>query len=294
MDIIPGRPGTRDVVRVLSVLVAAGIVSGVVLALMLPRPAGVDAVAGQQPGMPVATTDPSPGGRPASGAAERGTPIPTAPSAATRPTEAPPPEPVGIDGAGVTPPDPLAADVAGPPESAIPTPTPVVAEHAFPVVPASAASYGRDHHDYPATDIFAGCGREVVAPASGTIDEMSTRDRWDPAIDDPDTRGGLSIAIVDGRGVRFYMSHLGSFAAGLVVGGHVQAGQRIGEVGRTGNAASTPCHVHFGISPPHGPGDTLVRRGVIWPWPYLDAWRAGDLVASPEREITEWVARNPR
>ena len=63
-------------------------------------------------------------------------------------------------------------------------------------------------------------------------------------------------------------------------------------VGKTGNASV--CHLHFGISPPCArTGDWWIRRGVIWPWPYLDAWRVG-AVRSPATEVAvrEAIAGN--
>lgn len=170
-----------------------------------------------------------------------------------------------------------------------PSVSPSQARYAFPIAVASAADFAREHHDYPATDIFAPCDLEVLAPAAGVIHEVSEVDRWDPAVDDPATRGGLSIAIAGDDQVRYYMSHLGSLVAGFSVGDRLSAGDLVGTVGRTGNARNTPCHVHFGLSPVEGPGDPLVRRGVIWPWPYLDAWRAGIDTKSPRGEIERWL-----
>jgi peptidoglycan LD-endopeptidase LytH len=70
----------------------------------------------------------------------------------------------------------------------------------------------------------------------------------------------------------------------------VVAGQRLGLVGRTGDAGA--CHLHFGISPPCTKvGDWWIRRGVIWPWSYLDSWRAGGS-KSPVTEIATWKAQN--
>ena len=89
------------------------------------------------------------------------------------------------------------------------------------------------------------------------------------------------------------MSHLATLDPTVTAGARVTGGEQIGTVGRSGNAAPTPCHVHYGLSPPRGPGDTLVRRGVIWPWPYLDAWRDGRLDHSPRAEIDAWAAANP-
>jgi peptidoglycan LD-endopeptidase LytH len=163
--------------------------------------------------------------------------------------------------------------------------------YVFPVQPTSAASYGRDHHDYPATDIFAACGTRVVAPTAGVVQEVSRIDRWDPIVDDGATRGGLSVSMVGDDGARYYGSHYRTIDGAIAPGVRVRAGQSLGTVGRTGSARDTPCHLHFGISPPCGTGDWAVRRGVIAPWPYLDAWRAGT-ARSPIREVTAWREAN--
>lgn len=161
--------------------------------------------------------------------------------------------------------------------------------YAFPVQPSTAASYGRSHHDYPATDIFAACGTTVVAPVRGRVDEVSLTDRWDPDVNEGATRGGLSVSIVGDDGVRYYGSHFATIGAAIRPGVRVQAGQTLGTVGRTGSARATPCHLHFGLSPPCGPGDWEVRRGVIHPWPYLDAWKSGQDL-SPVSEVRAWAA----
>jgi murein DD-endopeptidase MepM/ murein hydrolase activator NlpD len=171
------------------------------------------------------------------------------------------------------------------PTTAPTTTQPAPAAYAFPIVPASAADYARDHHDYPAADIFAECGTPYVAVTSGRIDEISAVDQWDSDTDEPALRGGLSVTLVGDDGVRYYGSHLLSIADGVVAGARVASGQQLGQVGETGNAAGTGCHVHFGISPPCGPGDWQTRRGKIWPWPYLDSWREGSQ-DSPVGEIS--------
>ena len=64
-------------------------------------------------------------------------------------------------------------------------------------------SYGHVHHDYPATDILAPCGSQVVAATSGVILEVSRVDKWKPSVDAGPTRGGLSVSIRGDDGVRF-------------------------------------------------------------------------------------------
>jgi murein DD-endopeptidase MepM/ murein hydrolase activator NlpD len=159
--------------------------------------------------------------------------------------------------------------------------------YVFPISPASVARYGRTHHDYPASDMFAPCGSAVVSPVSGRVSDVSYRDTWSASVDDGATRGGLSVAVVGDDGVRYYGSHLRRVTAGIRPGVRVAAGQSLGRVGDTGSAAGTGCHLHFGISPPCGTGDWQVRRGILQPAPYLDAWRAGRNT-SPLAEVLAW------
>ena len=144
--------------------------------------------------------------------------------------------------------------------------------YAFPVRGCS-VSYGRSHHDYPATDIFAAKGCAVVSPVTGTVDEVSTVDRWSSSTNLGADRGGLSFSVVGVDGVRYYGSHL---SAVLVrPGQHVTAGQLVGRVGNTGSARGIATHLHFGLSWPTRHGIWWVRRGEVYPWRYLDSWRAG-------------------
>jgi len=190
----------------------------------------------------------------------------------------------GDVGAAVTEPAPTTTaptTTATPSTTAPPAPTTVpVARHVFPVRPVDACSYGDGHHDYPATDIFCPVGSTFVAVTDGVIDFVSRDDRWDPAVDDPATRGGRSVAVVGDDGVRYYGSHLSSVAPGIEPGVRVVAGQPLGATGDSGNAAGTDPHLHFGLSRPTTPDDWEVRRGEVNPFPYLERWRQG-LPATP-------------
>lgn len=84
------------------------------------------------------------------------------------------------------------------------------------------------------------------------------------------------MSIIGDDGVRYYTSHLSAVEQLIETGVWVHAGQVIGLSGCTGNAISTPPHVHFGISHPTFPGDWAVRRGEIWPYEYLQAWGRGE------------------
>ena len=147
------------------------------------------------------------------------------------------------------------------------------------------SGYAHKHHGYPATDIIAACGLPVVSPVDGVVLELSRVDRWDPKVNDGATRGGKFVSIKGVDGVRYYGSHMSKVAKGLKPGDHVTAGQRIGNVGRTGHAGA--CHLHFGISPVcAGTGDWWIRRGVVWPWPYLDTWRPRPIQRCAARRVT--------
>ena len=125
------------------------------------------------------------------------------------------------------------------------------------------------------TDIFTDRGCRFVAPTDGAVDEVSKIDRWDPTSDRGADRGGLSVSIIGVDGVRYYGSHLQSIAPGIAHGVRVRGGQLLGRIGNSGSARVTPVHLHFGISWPTRPGIWWIRRGLVYPWPYLDAWRAG-------------------
>ncbi len=162
---------------------------------------------------------------------------------------------------------------------------PSPADYVFPV-PGCAASYARSHHDYPAADIFAAPGCAFVSPVSGRVDEVSRVDRWDASTNHGADRGGLFVAIVGVDGVRYYGAHLRRVAPNVEPGLRVAAGAPLGRVGDTGSARGTGSHLHFGLSWPTPAGHWWIRRGVVPPAPYLDAWRAGHGL-SPVAAVTE-------
>ena len=148
--------------------------------------------------------------------------------------------------------------------------------YVFPVA-GCAVKYAHSHHDYPATDILAKAGCKYVAPIDGVIYEVATKDIWSSKTNLGEDRGGLSVSIIGSDGVRYYGSHFKKIAPGIEPGVNVVAGQLIAYIGATGSARGTAPHVHFGISWPTSPEDNAwwVRRGVLYPWKYLDAWKAG-------------------
>jgi murein DD-endopeptidase MepM/ murein hydrolase activator NlpD len=180
------------------------------------------------------------------------------------------------------------------PRSATPTPTATPSprktvlgtpgKFVFPVV--GKVSYAHDHHDYPATDILTACGNEVRAVTSGVILEVNRVDKWKASVDAGATRGGLSFSIRGDDGIRYYGSHLEEINKNIQPGVRVTAGEAVGKIGETGDASA--CHLHFGLSPIcKGTGDWWIQRGVIWPWSYLDSWRAGG-EKSPVAAVHAW------
>jgi peptidoglycan LD-endopeptidase LytH len=151
------------------------------------------------------------------------------------------------------------------------------ARYVFPVQPAAGCGvrYGHVHHDYPATDVFARKGCRFVSPTDGVVTEVSRTDRWQSSTDRGADRGGRSVAVLGDDGVRYYGSHLESVEGGIAPGARVRAGQTLGRIDNSGDARYVPTHLHFGISWPTRDGAWWVRRGTVYPWPYLDSWRAG-------------------
>jgi murein DD-endopeptidase MepM/ murein hydrolase activator NlpD len=206
---------------------------------------------------------------------QAGSPVRT--DAATTPPTGTPPStpPAATSSAANRPPQPTSTPGAG-----------TARRYVFPVRARNVA-YHPTHWVYPGTDIFADCGVPVVAVTDGRILEVSRVDRYSPSGPQGPYNGGLSVSLLGDDGVRYYGSHLAAVAVGIDPGVRVRAGQRLGAVGRTGNANDV-CHLHFGISPPcRKTGDWWIRRGVVWPASYLDAWRQ-QRNRSPAATVRAW------
>jgi murein DD-endopeptidase MepM/ murein hydrolase activator NlpD len=94
---------------------------------------------------------------------------------------------------------------------------------------------GRRRHK--GIDIFAPKGTAVVAVADGTISYLG---------DQP--KGGNCLWLTTEDGTSFYYAHLDRWAPGLYEGLEVRSGDLLGYVGNTGNARTTPPHLHFGVN----------------------------------------------
>jgi murein DD-endopeptidase MepM/ murein hydrolase activator NlpD len=163
-------------------------------------------------------------------------------------------------------------------------------KYAFPVK-AKNVSFRKTHAGYPATDIFAVCGKPFLATTSGVVLELSRVDRWKKGMKTGPYNGGKFVSILGDDGVRYYGSHLSTINAGIKKGVRVKAGQQLGKVGRTGNSSGV-CHVHYGISPAcKKAGDWKIRRGVVWPATYLTSWRKGGQ-KSPSSAVKAWNSKH--
>jgi murein DD-endopeptidase MepM/ murein hydrolase activator NlpD len=221
--------------------------------------------------------------------------------AADTPEKTPLQEPVAVDDEATAvvevtttqPPATTLPNTTVPTTTVLPTTTstttlPVASEYVFPFA-GREVSYPRDHHTYPAVDVF-GCGALVLAPTSGIVNATRTEDLWDPATNNPAHRGGLYVSMIGDDGVRYYFSHFETVA--VEAGERVNPGDVLGVMGQTGNARNSVCHTHFGISRVCPELEWQVRRGEIWPQPYMDDWRRG-ISSSPALEIMATAERDP-
>jgi murein DD-endopeptidase MepM/ murein hydrolase activator NlpD len=108
-------------------------------------------------------------------------------------------------------------------------------------------SGGRQHQG---TDVFAPYGSPAYAVVDGVIDKWGNGGL-----------GGITLWVRADNGDRYYYAHNSVNIA--TVGTRVRAGDVIAKVGNTGNAATTPPHIHFEAHPGGGPAQN--------PYPFLAA-----------------------
>jgi hypothetical protein len=187
-------------------------------------------------------------------------------AAATALKGSPAPSPQPLPEPTPTPPPPHAA----PPPVIHPTPSGVKPQltdngYVFPVYGPSSFSddFGAPRADtawHHGNDIFAPQGAPILAVADGTLFLVG----WN-------TIGGNRFWLRDLLGNEFYYAHLSAFSPLARDGAHVKAGDVIGFVGDSGDAAGTPPHLHFEVHPVE-----LLWKGydgVVDPYPYLLAWK---------------------
>ncbi len=96
------------------------------------------------------------------------------------------------------------------------------------------ASRGGGKRKHEGIDIFARRGTPVVAATDGVVSNVGT------------TRiGGKVVWVINKNLQAVYYAHLDKQL--VKTGQRVKAGQVLGTVGNTGNAKTTPAHLHFGV-----------------------------------------------
>ena len=146
-------------------------------------------------------------------------------------------------------------------------------------------SYARKLLVLPKTTIWAKRGCRFVAPIDGTVHEVNRTDRWSASTDRGADREGRFVSIIGVDGVRYLGGHLHSVAKGIRPGAKVKAGQVLGRIGNSGDAAGKAPNLYFAVSW-EAPADYWwVRRGMVKPWKYLDAWYDGNPTYSPREEM---------
>lgn len=98
-------------------------------------------------------------------------------------------------------------------------------------------SGGRSHKG---VDIFAETGIPQYAYTAGTLRLTSS------------SLGGVSLWVNGDTGDTYYYAHLSRYAEGVSTGTRVAAGDLVGYTGKTGNARTTPAHLHWEVHPGGG------------------------------------------
>jgi peptidoglycan LD-endopeptidase LytH len=94
-------------------------------------------------------------------------------------------------------------------------------------------SGGRRHKGI---DLFAPKGTRVLSATNGVVWKVGS-----------DALGGRVVTVLGEGPALYYYAHLDDWAEGLKPGLEVRAGTALGTVGNTGNARTTPPHLHFGV-----------------------------------------------
>lgn len=106
----------------------------------------------------------------------------------------------------------------------------------------SAGDINKSYHTAGASDLFAAEGTPIVAMIGGHVTGAGY-----------DNVGGNYVMIRGHDGLDYYYAHMQN-APSVVKGNFVEMGQRIGNVGQTGNAQGTGAHLHIGIGRGIGAG----------------------------------------
>lgn len=110
---------------------------------------------------------------------------------------------------------------------------------------------GKRQHE--GTDLFSPEGTPIISVCAGKVERLG----WNRL-------GGERVGIRGEDGNYYYYAHLETLDARLREGMRVEKGQALGTMGHTGDALTTPDHLHFGIELPNGEW--------LNPFPFLKVW----------------------
>ena len=164
--------------------------------------------------------------------------------------------------------------------------------YVFPVARPRPRTGGRTTTTRP-TDIFAACGTASGRSPTASCSRSAATDRYDPS--DGRRRGaGRAVRLAAGRRRRALLRLAPALGAAPGSPGRRRVRARAVRSARSATPAGPAPATCTSASrrPCAGVGDWWIRRGVIWPWSYLDSWRAGGHV-SPVRRWRR-LARRPR
>lgn len=192
----------------------------------------------------------------------------------------------GVATAATAGPSPLVAVVRPQGHDPVRLPPPKVSrfDYTFPIK-GCRSSYARKLLVLPKTTIWAKKGCLFVSPVDGVVKEVNVKNLWAPSTDKGADREGRFVTVLGEDGVLYLGGHLDSVDPTVRPGMKVRAGQRLGRVGNSGNARDTASNLYFAISWPVPSNFWWVRRGMVEPWDYLDAWFDGNRTLSPRKTV---------
>lgn len=118
-------------------------------------------------------------------------------------------------------------------------------------------SYGADREGgkrtHEGTDLFSPEGTPIISICGGTVEQLG----WNRL-------GGERVGVRGDDGNYYYYAHLQTISSKLVRGKRIEAGEKIGSMGHTGDALTTPDHLHFGIELPNGQWINPYTFLVVW------------------------------
>jgi Membrane proteins related to metalloendopeptidases len=117
----------------------------------------------------------------------------------------------------------------------------------------SAREGGKRKHE--GTDLFGKEGTPIISVCSGTIERLG----WNRL-------GGERVGVRGDDGNYYYYAHLQKISPELKAGNSITKGDYLGAMGHTGDALTTPDHLHFGIE--------LANGEWINPYSFLVVWQS--------------------